>query len=237
MKDILNLIGLDGKQSEIYLKLLSFGSSPASKIATELGYDRTTTYYILMQMLEKGFVSQTIRGRVKHFTAVEPKQIQSLLKEREQMFSEVLPNLMKLTEGQDKGLSVEIRQGKEGLHHLYRDAILTGGELLALGVDDAQYMDLDPIHFKQYNKEVERGKIKERLLTVKGAKVFGSKVSKYRFIPKEYFSPTPIIIYGNKVVIITWKPSVHLIYIDSKDLAKSFRRHFELLWKIAETRA
>ncbi len=224
-------IGLEEKEAKIYLELLKKGSSPASKVANELGLDRTSTYYILLRMMDKGFISALNKGNVKYFSAIDPKKILSLLKEKEKQFSTIIPNLESLSK-LDKGeLRVEVFKGKEGLNHLYRDVVNTGGEVLVFGVDESKFIDFDSIHFDQYIRDVDAGKIKERLLTFKGAKSFGSKKSQYKFIPKDYFQPTPIALYGSKVAMIVWQPSLHIILIDNKELNSSFKKQFKFLWK------
>src|SRR3989338_6651269 len=104
---ILQTIGFEEKEAKIYLALLRLGSSPASKIANELGFDRTTVYYMMMRMLEKGFVSFLTTGNVKYFSALEPKQLNKLLKQREDLFLTIVPKLEKMQTKEEKELIVE----------------------------------------------------------------------------------------------------------------------------------
>jgi len=41
-------------------------------------------------------------------------------------------------------------------------------------------------------------------------------------------------VYGNKVAIFLWGNPNHLILIESKEAANSYRKQFELLWKLAK---
>ncbi|HLD56719.1 MAG TPA: helix-turn-helix domain-containing protein [archaeon] len=232
--EILKGIGFEEKEAKIYLVLIKFGNSPASKIGEELGYDRTTTYYALLRMVEKGYVTYLIKNGVKYFQPVSPEKILSKVKESESAFSEIIPELKKISGLGQSDFSVELYKGKEGLNTLYRDIIEQGGELLSFGVDEKTFIDFDILHFKRYVKEVDRGKLKERILTHSEATEFGSNKSQYRFLSKEYFSPTPVAVYGDKVAIVVWEPTLHIVVIKSKALVKSFTNHFEFLWKIAK---
>ncbi|MFH0978230.1 MAG: helix-turn-helix domain-containing protein [Candidatus Woesearchaeota archaeon] len=230
--DVLESIGFEKKEVAIYKTLLSLGPSPASKIGAELGMDRTTAYYIMLKMLEKGYISQVISHNSKTFSATSPEKILELLEERKNRFAEMIPSLQSL---HTKGYSftVEVRQGIEGIRYLYRDAVHKKNEVLGLGIDDAEYMDLDETGLQQYYRDAEAVNLKEKLITYKGAKVFGSRISEYRYVDKAFFQPTPTLIYGNTIVMIQWKP-LYLIFIDSPELAESFRKHFKLLWKMAK---
>lgn len=58
--------------------------------------------------------------------------------------------------------------------------------------------------------------------------------SDFRYIKNEFSSPTTTFIYGDKTVIIIWSENPIATMIKSKDVVKSNKNHFELLWKIAE---
>ncbi len=230
---ILQEIGFEKNESKIYLLLLKLGPSPASKVGSELGLDRTTSYYTLIRMLEKGFVTQIIAKNTKTFGATAPKHLLALIEERKARFADIVPELHKLQTTTEPFL-VEVRQGNEGLRYLYRDAIKTGKEIMGLGIDDAQYIEADKTGLEQYYRDAEKNGIKEKMITYKGAKMFGSKISAYRYVDKKYFQPTPTITYGNTIVMMTWKPTLHLIFINSKELADAYKKNFMILWKSAK---
>ena len=60
-------------------------------------------------------------------------------------------------------------------------------------------------------------------------------VTKYRFISKEYFDPTPTFIYGNKIAIVIFGEPLYGVIIESEMLSKTYRKQFNLLWKGAKT--
>lgn len=232
--EILKEVGFEEKEAKIYLALLKIGVSPASKIGEDLGYDRTTTYYTLLRMADRGYAIYTIKNGVRYFHPVDPEKILSRIKECENAFSKIIPELKKINIAGYSDLLVDVYKGKEGLNMLYRDIINEGKELVSFGVDEEAFMEYDLVHFKRYINEVNKGKLTERLLTWKGATKFGSLKSQYRCIPKEYFSPAPIAVYGNKIAMVVWEPTLHIVLIENKVLSDSFRKHFELLWKIAK---
>lgn len=233
MEALLRKIGFEEKEAKVYLTLLRIGQAPASRVAKETGYERTSTYYLLLRMLEKGYVGEYIKGDVKTFKATTPKTLKENIREQQMLLEEIMPQLEKLSEHVQEETIVEVRIGKEGFKHLYRDAIANSKEVLGLGIDDSQYMDFDKWSLQQYYRDAEKTGLKERFITYPDAFIYGSKISTYKTIPKTYFQPTPTFIYGDRVVIITWHPTPTLIFIQSKELANAYKKHFELLWKSA----
>ena len=55
-----------------------------------------------------------------------------------------------------------------------------------------------------------------------------------RFLPKNYATPAATNIYGNKVAIINWTENPLAILINNKEIADSYRKYFEILWKSAK---
>ena len=46
-----------------------------------------------------------------------------------------------------------------------------------------------------------------------------------------YSSPAATNIYGNKVALIVWSENPFVVLIESKEIADSYRKKFEMLWK------
>ena len=77
--------------------------------------------------------------------------------------------------------------------------------------------------------------INERVILCEGKRgLFNKGKSKYKAIPKEYFTLTPTQIYGNTIHILLGGNPDYLIIIRNKQIADSYRKQFELLWSIAQ---
>ena len=110
-------------------------------------------------------------------------------------------------------------------------------DFVGFGIDESKFKEKFPIITEQYFKKEEKLGIKERLLTSeKAGFVYKKKSITYRYIPQEYFNPNPTIVYGEKVASIIWEP-LNVILIENKQLADSYKKHFELLWKMARNKA
>lgn len=233
-KKALAEIGLGDGEIKVYTALLKLGSSTVSKIKEETGLHRTTIYDFIEKLLNKGLVSYVIKNNTKHYNATDPNKLIDFLEEKEKNIRDILPDLLKLSETKRDDIRVEVYRGIEGLKTYLNDVLRAGKDLIGFGVDETKFKERAPIFMEQYFKKEGKLGIKERLLTKAGASfVFNKKTTIYRVIPQEFFSPTPTLVYGNKVVVIIWEP-LTIVMIENTDLARSYKGYFEMLWKSAK---
>ncbi|HLD77762.1 MAG TPA: hypothetical protein VJB16_01910, partial [archaeon] len=62
--------------------------------------------------------------------------------------------------------------------------------------------------------------------------VYKERNVQYRYIAEESFSPLPTAVFGDNVVLMVWEP-LTIIIVRNKEQADAYRKHFELLWKVA----
>jgi len=238
-KETLKELGLTNNEAEVYLTLLRKGSISVNKIAEGSGFHRQAVYDALDRLLEKGFVNYVIKNNKKYFQGINPERILEYLKEKENKFKSILPDLLKLTHLPREDTFVELYKGKDVVKTVYRDIIKEfqkqKGEVFISGVEEKRFMEEDKIALQQHLKRLKKLKCKEKILIKAGDVSFveGSQ-TEYRWIPEESFNPTPIFVYNDKLTFITWGNPHYAIIIENKNLADSYRKQFNLLWKISK---
>jgi len=238
-KEILKELGLTANETEVYLTLLKTGSISVNTIAEKSGLHRQAVYDALDRLLEKGFVNFVYKNNKKFFQGINPEKIPEYLREKERKFKSILPELIKLTQLPREDTFVEVYKGKDVVRSVYRDVIKEfqkkPGEVLLSGADERRFIEEDDIALQQHLKKIKTLKCKERVLIKEGdtMMVEGPQTA-YKWTPKESFNPTPMYVYGNKLTIIIWGNPNYGIIIENKELADSYRKQFNQLWKIAK---
>jgi len=230
---VLREIGLSDGESKVYSALVKLSSSPVSKIQDETRLHRTAIYYFLKNLINKGLVNYIIRNKIRYYRATEPSKLLEYIKEKEDYVKQIIPSLNDLAKTKKQELRVEVYEGKQGVRTFMNDRLNFKGELLGFGIEDGKWKKEFPILMERYVKIAEKKGLIDKVLTKEKAFTYNSKMVKYKFIPKELFNPTPTMVYKNKVAIIIWEP-LSLILIESKDLADSYKKYFEMLWMIAK---
>ena len=233
-KEVLLELGMSEGETTVYLSLLRLGDSQVNKIKMHTKMHRTTIYDFLDSLAKKGLVSYVIKNNIKFYRAANPSRLEDLLKEKREHLEEIIPNLVKLTTLEKKSIKVEIYEGIEGFKTLVNKILNEAEEFLAFGIEEERFEKMSPHIMKSYlTKEIKLG-IKERLITRKGTSfIYNYPHMQYRYMDEKFFSPTPVEVWGNNVVFIIWEP-LTIIIIENKDLADAYKKHFELLWKIAD---
>ena len=238
-KQILKELGLTNNETEVYLTLLKTGSISVNEIAEKSGLHRQAVYDALDRLLEKGFVSFVIKNNKKYFQGINPEKILEYLKEKEDNFKYILPDLLNLTRLPREDTFVEFFKGKAIVRTVYRDIIKefqkNSGTVMISGVDERKFMEEDKIALKQHLLKLRKLKSKEKILVKEGDKYFvEGPQTKYKWISEESFNPTPIYVYNNKLTVIIWGNPNYAIIIKNRNLADAYRKQFNMLWKISK---
>ena len=246
--EVLRSIGLTENEIKIYIDLLKSGSSTSYDISKRTGIYRVHIYDKLEQLMSKGLASHVYEGSKKFFRATAPSKIKQYLEDkkkelelREEEVNSLLPELETLSNSPREDTFVEVFKGVEGLKYFLKDILKTGKEVLITGIDDRKYQDALSLFMKQYFRDLKNQNIKERIITIKkkGVFLFDKSIAPtttYRFLDVKQFNPTNTVIYGNNVVIVTWGSPVTAVMIKNKEIAETYRNHFEHLWKIANVK-
>lgn len=232
----LEKIGLNLNEAKIYLALLELGQAQAGEISKKAQINRTTTYDSLERLIQNGLVVFVISANKKVFKPVAPNKLLNQIKEKETTIKEILPELETLfSQSKDKE-ETDIYKGKKGIKSILDD-ILKCKEYIAFGSSGKflEIMQHDFIIFQKMKKEL---KINSRvILSDSSRKTEQVKISytKFKFIPNEFASPTTTFVFNNNVAIIIWAETPVATLIKSKEVAKSYKNYFEMLWKITKT--
>ncbi len=233
-RDVLKELGLSDGEVKVYLALLKLGPTTVNKITKITEQHRTTIYDFLEHLQKKGLVTYVIRNGTKHYKIANPNKLIEVVKEKEEHLMEIMPRLQELSEISKEEISVEVFSGREGFKSLLNDMLKIRKDLYAFGIDEAKFKKRFPILMENFFKKEQEIGIQEFLLTKEQPEfVYNEESVHYKTIPSEYFDPTPIFTYGDRIGFIIWEPFTQIL-IKNKHLANSFRKRHKLLWKIAK---
>lgn len=239
MKELLKNLGLTNHEATVYLELLKLSSVLASNVAEKTKINRSLTYTILTNLIDKGLVSYNMKENRKYFMATKPEKLLEILKEKELRIKEqknkiekILPKLKKL-QIEVKEQKIEIYKGKQGLKTIFEDILRTNKNYVAYGSGGLIEEILD-FYFPNFIKRRAKQKLKTKLIFNISKKPIKHPLTKIRYLMDEYHSPCDTIIYGDKVAILFLIGGLTGLVIESKELAQGYKNHFNLLWNIAK---
>lgn len=246
MEEALKKLGLNQKEVEFYLFLIKSGANNASKLAKELGETRTNTYMILDRLVALSVVETDDTRGIRRYSASDPAALKKLLvtkqqelKKTHQELTAVLPELNSLYSLTQHKPGVVYLEGLEGYKTSQEEMARSG-----------QPIDVIASNVVPDNKAAEKILLRATELRKKAgtpariifhesakewldAEVFKKRGYDIRLWGKEPLEGE-IAIYGAKVVLTVYKPSLILTVITNQTLADTFRSLFNTMWVQAE---
>lgn len=234
--DSLKDSGLSAKEAMAYLSALELGSASIQRIAKKAKLKRSTAYDVIETLIEKGLLFQTIQGKRRVFSAVDPDMVHDLLKMRVTRLKGLLPELRSLYNIHEAKPKIRFYEGLQGLQAVYQDTLESSGTILAYGSIGNMWQVMSKEFIKEYVQERVKRHIFEKAIvpstseSQEYARKNKEELREFRFIPEARYPFTnEINIYNDKIAILSFPEKVGLI-IQSKKIADTQRAIFELAW-------
>jgi sugar-specific transcriptional regulator TrmB len=229
MIEKLQKLGLSEKESHIYLALVNSGEASANQIAKQTSSNRTVTYNVLQQLVEKGLVTYVKKEGKRIYCISKPESLLASIKEKEDIAKELMAEINKVKTQPASFKSVEVYEGLEGMKVVFEE-IRKARDLRVL---NATGLIFDYLKFsaKHIVKDMTRIK-KLRVIGVPSMKK--SPLAKadilVKYLPGEAENYATTFIFDNKVIIQILKDKPFLIKIENKEIFDGYKKDFDVLW-------
>lgn len=226
-------LGLSDSEAKIYTTLLQLGEATVAEISKSSGLHRTNIYDSLEKLKAKGLVGFLSKENKQFFRAAQPENLLNYVKEQEETAAILIPELKVIQSKIKEEVAVEIFKGKQGMKSVLKEMLAKKSEVVGYSIA-GQLRAVLPEFAEYYFREQTKHKIIHRFIYTTGIVKPPSQFYIIRYLPKEFSSTTMNICYNDTILNLIWEPELIAIRIQSKQLAKDFKKHFELLWKIAK---
>jgi sugar-specific transcriptional regulator TrmB len=237
---ILQKLGLNEKESRVYLALLNLGQSSAHSVARTSGLKRPTTYVILEDLRTRGLVLKMPGSKKQMFSARSPEELIHDMKKNLADAEYALPELMNVYSGGNSRVKTVHFEGTGGIKQLmeYRTKEMRGKELVGFYATDMNADHGLVRYFKdEWAEKMLKLDIPVRMIAPEhdSLKDYREADAKYnrqlKTIPYEqYSSEVAIDVIGDIVRIQDYK-NLQGVAIENADVAKTVRQIFEMVWK------
>lgn len=238
--EILEGLGLTHTEIKVYLTLLELGSSSAGTILEKSGLPNSTVHRDLNSLIEKSLINFILEGRRKIYQATDPEQFFTYIEDKKKKFEEILPELKVRQNKAVKEERASVYKGIRGIKEVYEIMINTEGEYNTFGGGPvtAKIMGLTwwlNLHKRRVeNKLPSRQVFDESVRKIGGTEIEKNKLTSIRYVDKEFAQFQETVVVGDYVAIAVFTVNPYAFLIKDKAVADSYRKHFELLWRIAK---
>lgn len=241
---ILEKAGLTYGEAKVYLALLETESRTIGEITKKAIVSPSKVYDIIARLKRKGLILETSEEGKKYYRAADPKRLIDymenaceLLRQQAEDVKTVLPSLQMLYKEEE---SVEVFHGIAGIKRLFEMALEQTKKkdtIFLLGYPK-QASEIFNEYNKEYHKKRAEAGIKMKIIYNKES-WFWKKREKRMFIeqkylPEESITPAFLIIFNDVIgnIIVTENQKTCIV-IKNKEVAQSYKKYFEMLWKQA----
>lgn len=253
-RDFLNVtkqlmqFGCNEREARIYLESLQLGSATVQQLAKRLGFNRVTVHSAVEQLLEKGFLFETRKGKKRLIVAERSEVIHRILQQRENELAVMKQSVMELTQtlgiiqGSDPSIpSVKMYEEVDGFKKMLEETLEAKGEVLVFTYVDLFSKLINPDYLENYFQRRAAKGIHTRLIFPPCP--FAKRVNKMRdqyniqirLLPSSYVWRSGIFSWNNSIAVKSFtQRKITCTIIENEDIAYFWRNViFELAWKQA----
>lgn len=237
-EEVLIELGLNRNEARVYLSLLDIGPSIISRISDHSKIHRSNVYEIITKLSDKGLVSSIVKDDEKIYEAAHPSNLMNLIKEKEIILNNILPELElkhKLAESKSE---VKIYEGLASARNAMEHMLAKGAPIDVFGVSSKAPSLIGPFLENFHRRRVEKGihfrHIYNTDCSERAEFLNGLTHTETRFLPKEYDVEVATNICGDEVIIIQWEKDAVVLHIRNKKIADAYQKYFDLMWGIAK---
>ncbi len=245
LRKLLEDIGLNSKEAEVYLAALKLGTQDINTLSKETKLAPFDVSVILTSLLDRGFVSKFSREK-DFFTPEEPAVVVKILENGKMRLESNISNFKKHLKHFEDYMNpsfvkpeIAFYEGAEGIVAAYEDTLTSKTEILAFAsIEDTE--TILPEYVPKYYKRRKAAKIPIKAIFPDSKmararqKKDGEELRESRLLPKSMLNiEIEVNIYDDKVAYFSI-PERLAIIVKSKLISGSMREMFALCWKMAE---
>jgi sugar-specific transcriptional regulator TrmB len=232
--------GLSKHEAALYLATLASGSVGMSELARRAGIKRPTAYLAFRSLVTKGLMSTFKSTSGFKFTASRPETFLAKNKKDMESLTMLVPRLNAIAEKERGEPKIFYYEGKDGYFIASEDSLRARdktirhigslSELHSVISADYDYNSYIPRRTKAgifFQALYFENEVSPEMTSRNSA-----ELREIRYLPKEYFYKTSMLIYGNKVAIFSAEKELITVIIESEAMAESERKKFDLIWDI-----
>lgn len=255
IKPVLESLGLNPKEIELYLLLLQIGTAPASALARRMRIPSSTAQYTCQQLQKKGLIRMIQKGNTYLFSCEPPRNLLTLVEKEQNVLLAKQQSVERIV-GELEGLmsphsilpKVKFFEGREGIVEAYKEVLQEmkeGDEMLSylnsLTPQDDRW-GLNSFFETFRNERVKKG-VRKRTISIRTpfAERHRADDAKFlretRFVELGFFGtmPVEILMFGSTVYSMSYEgDTLFACAVQNQAITNAHKAAFELAWKQAE---
>lgn len=245
----LEQFGCTEREVKIYVKCLQMGSASVQEISRKLKQNRVTVHSAIEQLIEKGFATESRKGKRRLIVAEEPDILYKIIQRKKNELTLIEANvdyavkLLQSVRSEEIGRpTVKLYEGVDGFKRMLEETLTAKNDVLVFTYVDLFSKLLGIEYLEDYFVRRAAKGIHTRLIfpPCEFAERVNKKAKQYkiqiRLMPKSLKWRSGFFAWNNCVSLKSFTEGrLTATIIENQDIAHFMRNVvFELIWNIAE---
>ena len=251
LKKQLQSYGIGKTDSGVYLKSLELGPSTIAELAKVLGQNRVTVHSAVERLLEKGYLTQTKKGKRRLIVPADPKVFTKILEKKElevkQMSDDlesIVSSLSVYNETERFQPSIRVYDGVQGFLQMTEETLEAKTDLLILNNSVKRFSEMfGPGKFEKWLEKKAKKGILTKLLLPPGSALEKIQKKKHllniamKTVPSSENTSSAMFIWDHTAALTSFKQGrMSTTIIENQDIINMLRMTHELIWSKAAGR-
>ena len=241
MDEVLLELGLKQAEIRVYVALLELGEVQTGRICEKTKIASSNIYPLLQSLVDKGLVGFNVKNNTRHYVAAPPRQLQTLLEEKqkalavqENKLKQTIANLEKINQPEEESTYkyFEGISGIKGMWHELNETMSQENPVYVYTADAKAYEHLIGFYNEHHKIRTEKN-IKEKMIFPQTDKQLAQQrensFTEIKFADLQNKAEWGVI--EDKLYILhsrAKQPKGFLI--QDKIIAETFKQVFEQIW-------
>lgn len=232
---IFQQIGLNEKEAKVYMASLSASASSIAQLAKKSGLKRPNTYLVIDDLLKKQLLIKSPKGKKTLYKPATPQELHNKINQTKENFEKILPELQETYQAQNSQPKIRFYEGKQGIYQI-QEEMCRAKEIWAVFSPEKFFKIFnlkDNRHF--FNILIRHGGIIYDIFedTKKARQLarlrYRTGVSEVKFFPKEMKFATDILVYDDKLALISFDNLLGTV-VEDISLAQTQKLLLKFIW-------
>jgi len=241
----LKQFGLNENEAKAYLALLKLSQSTISNLSSETLISRTTLYYSIQKLKEKGLVFERLKGKKKYFTPRQPtvleKKAQYQLKNAQFVndnVQDLIQSLKQIVQEPSSYSKIEHYEGKNSVWEVFEKILKSNQDSYWFGFDENFFNHYNYKYFlnnftkkrRQFGKTKTYSIIPPIKQAVKAAEKKEIDFHEIKFLTKQTQFNAGICVFGNRIAIFSYDHDLSATILEGEAISGIIKSMFFLIW-------
>lgn len=246
---LLQRFDCNNREAEIYLQCLSMEPSSVQEIARKMSTNRFTVHSSIEQLIVKGLLFETRKGKRRLIAAEEPSVLFRLIERKKREIDQMTGNveyaaklLTSLLPEKAWKPSVRLYEGIDGYKKMLEETLQAKNDVLVFSNVQLLSSLVGPEYLEGYMRKRGRKKIQSRLIfpICPFAEYILKKSKEYRmdirYLPKGVLWKSGIFAWNDCIALLSYTQNkLTCTIVENPDIAHFFRTIiFEMCWRQAD---